>query len=643
MPIVIDIFGQLLGSIGIVFFVLSTTSIIFQVWLASSSLSERNNPYVLYAVSNLGSFAGLLSYPLLFELVFTLNTQLKIWRIMYLVLFCFHLIAFKVIAMKEKVRQESQALDKVGFKDKFVWFLLSMAAAAVFLSVTNIITYEITPMPLLWVIPLCIYLLSFVLNFKKTPWCPCWIRDKLHLTAAYAIFLFFLTQKRILPLVIEIACHLFILFIFCMFCQNELNRRKPGLSHNLTTFYLLIACGGFVGGLLVSWVFPLIPTSMVEYLFGLFIIFFALIIDTKTKKIDSYRFRLIIYTTVLLLLWPTIFKGYNIFGLIMIVLIFKFIYAEFKGIPLATALSLFVILCFSPLIDLLWAPNLYTYRHRNYYGIYRIYEKNARKFLLNGTTVHGGQYLSKQRETEPTAYYHSLTPLGKIMTCGLFNLNRIGVIGLGTGGIAAYGQSWRVIDFFELDPDVLRIASEQFTFLRKSSSKINYILGDARISLLKMPKDTKYDMLVVDAFSGDSIPVHLLTTDAISEYLKRVSDSGIILLHISNRYIGLEPVLISNARVLDLYGCISSNRASKENDAFPSIWFALTKDKNTFEKLTGQLKWSKQYSGAGGKNIRPWTDEYSNMLGVIKIDDFLSQVKNFRLFYWDDNLGEYRD
>lgn len=628
----IDVFGQLLFSIGLVFFVLSTTSIIFQSWLAASSLPEHSNPYVLYAVSNLGSFSALLSYPFFFETHFDLGTQLNIWRIGYLFLLLFHFITFSLIRItyKPELRQPQY---NITTKDQLRWFLLAAAGVIAFLSVTNIITYEIAPAPLLWIIPLCIYLISFVLNFKERPFCPVWIKDKFHLTIAFSILFFFLTLQKILPFAIEIIVYSVSLFIICMFCQNELVINKPKDPGNLTIFYLVIAFGSFIGGMFTSWIIPLVSTLMIEYLSSLFVISCALVIGEKRIPIGTYYIRLIFYIACLIMLWPLVFPRYNIFGLIFIFLMFKFIYTELKAKPQALFLSLLSILFITPSVDSFWTMNYYVYTHRNYYGIYKIYEKGPTRFLMNGTTLHGAQYISSKKEMEPLTYYHRATPVGNLMASDIFNFNRTGIVGLGAGTLAVYGKTGQAIDFFELDPDVFYIANKYFTYLKKSPAKINYIFGDARVSLNKV-SDNYYNLLIIDAFSGDSVPIHLLTTEAISEYRNRLTKDGIILFHVSNRYLNLVPVLFSNAKALHAYASVKSNFDSPKRELCASVWVALTWSEDSFKNLTLKLKWDKKYSRQPVKYRRPWTDLYSNILSVFRMRRFLDSVKGFQPFYW---------
>jgi tetratricopeptide (TPR) repeat protein len=288
-----------------------------------------------------------------------------------------------------------------------------------------------------------------------------------------------------------------------------------------------------------------------------------------------------------------------------------------------------------PPVVSLWDRHQYIYKHRNYYGIYKIYEGNEKRFFLNGTTLHGAQYILEKRDTEPLTYYHPSTPIGKFLKSGLFNYQRIGVIGLGAGSLAAYNKEDQAMDFFELDPEVFTIAKKYFAFLNKSHGKINIVFGDARLTLDKVPQNY-YDVLIVDAFSGDAVPVHLLTTEAISEYRKHLTEKGVIVFHISNRYLDLSPVLFSNAIALHSYVCRGYNRGFALG-AYPSFWVALTWDSGNFEKLTSELKWSK--SAKYGTEWL-WTDQYSNIISTFKFDSLVSQIKEFQPFYWNFNFDQ---
>jgi len=562
---VTDIFGKLFLTIGPVFFVLSTTSIILQAWLAGSKLPGRSNPYVLYAASNFGSILALLTYPVFFELFFGLDTQLLIWRSCYAALLALHFIVFRLVIMPpEEAPAVKGTLEKITEKRKISWFFLGAASVIGFLSVTDIITYEITPAPFLWVIPLSIYLVSFVLNFKSSPWCPGWIRENFHFTAGFGVLLFFLAKKALFPFALCMAAYYTVLFSICMFCQHRLSADRPAATGGLTLFYLVIAAGGVFGGIFVSWIMPRISSFSAEFPVSFLLVYLALSLSGTKKRIGVQPVRMIAYILLFLILWPAVFKGSK---------------------------------------DL--------YRHRNYYGNYRVFAEYPLLYFCHGSTIQGTQLLAGPAAKMPTAYYHTRTPAGGILRSDIFELDNIAVIGLGAGTLAAYGKEGQVFDFFELDPDIFFIADKLFGYLKSSAAAINHYFGDARISLGDMPA-RGYDLLIIDVFSGDSIPAHLLTLEAFEEYKRHLARDGIVLIHITNRYIDLAPVLASAARASGAYAGINSN-TGKGDIFLASRWGALTWSEDAFRKLTGELNWREL---RGVKEVRPWTDLYSNVLPV---------------------------
>ena len=633
LPMVFSISWQLLWGIGACFFFLSTTSVIFQSWLASSELEDRENPYPLYGVSNLGSFAALLTYPWFFEAVFDLNVQLTIWRLAYLALVILHLAAFVIIKVSRPVAQDTKGQPPVSRKDRLRWVLLGAAGVIMFLSITNSITYAVMPMPLLWILPLSIYLASFALNFKKNPWCPAWVRGKFHIVLAVSVILYFFTEGRILDFAIMLIAYLAVLFAVCMVCQSELYKSRPSDDRNLTSFYLAISLGGFLGGIVVSWIMPLVSSATVEYLIGLLAVCSALAIGQKRPLFQKTDILVVAGLAALLAVWPMAFSGYNVFGVVIIVWAFCAAYARLNARPLMLGVSVLLALgmAASPLTGLLWSKQRVLYRHRNYYGIYKVHDAQEKRYLTNGTTLHGAQYLIKERENEPLIYYNSATPLGRLLISPVFTGEPLGVVGLGAGAVAAYGRKGQTIDFFELDPEVYRIADKYFTYLKNCAASVNFIFGDARISVGGKPEHY-YGMLIIDAFSGDYIPAHLLTTEAILEYRMHLVNKGILLFHVTNRYLFLSKVLFAGANSLGAYACMAGNQASL--DAFSSEWVALTWDKNIFNALTSTLEWRPAPEELP-KNIKPWTDQYTNVLSILKAESLINQIKAFQPFYWD--------
>lgn len=310
IPMVFDVFGQLIFVIGLSFFALSTMSIIWQVWLSKSYLPERSNPYVLFSVSNLGSFAALLSYPFFFELIFDLHMQQNIWRINYGILLILQLLALKFINVRKEREAIARQTLRIPPKQIMNWVLYSASGVMVFLSVTNIVTLEITPMPLLWVIPLALYLLSFVLVFKQNSYCPGWIKSHYSVLIGFGILFYFIMKARMLPVLLELIILFLVTFGVCLFAQFKLYLQKPANHQLLPYYYFMIALGGFVGGVIVTWVIPLLTTTLLEYFVGFLGIAIALDIEHKEKRLTESLI-LIICLIALLLLWPKIFPHYN--------------------------------------------------------------------------------------------------------------------------------------------------------------------------------------------------------------------------------------------------------------------------------------------------------------------------------------------
>src|SRR3990167_2036624 len=631
IPLALDVFGRLLTTIGPVFFVLSTISITTQMWFSASGFSKKISPYSLYAVSNLGSFGALLTYPFLFEVYWGLSAQINIWRVLYFLLIGLNLWAYRTVGVKEIKKEMIETAAPLRASDDASWFLWGAAGVMMFLSVNNMITNEIAPVPLLWIIPLCLYLLSFVFNFKLRPWCPSWIGRKIHLILGFSALLFFLVDQRYFPFMISLLLLGAAQFILCMYCQNQLISRKPKDDCRLTRFYVLVSLGGFAGGLFTTWFITLISQSLVEYLFGLLVIAATPLLKKTKFDVRPLHIVFILLLMVVLTAWPMLFVQYNVLALAMILMIFKIIYGELRKSAHALFLSLVCILVTAYYAPLLWNRGHGFYVKRNYYGICEVIDSEGIRRLYHGRTLHGAQYLQKERRGEPLSYYASPSALSKILVSPRFSFHRLGVIGLGTGTLSAYTREGQVMDFYELDPDIYAIADKYFTFIHQAKGKLNFIFGDARLSLDKNP-DAKYDFLLVDAFGGDAVPVHLLTQEAVQKYRNHLQEKGILMFHVSNRYLDLRYVL---ARVADALGAHVCGKVSDNSSALGGIsrWIVMTWDKTVFDTLVSEFGWIAPSLEILQKS-RLWTDQYSSILPAIKLGDLLDSIKNFKPFYW---------
>jgi spermidine synthase len=562
--LVIDIFMKLLLSIGPVFFVLATISLVTQSWLSLSSLKQKDNPYALYAVSNLGSFAGLLTYPFLFEFYLTNTQQLNSWRLMYFVLVALNFIALKIIPVEKNIITSD---EKVSIKAPLAWQWLCLSASGVvlFLSVTNIMTYEIAPVPLLWIIPLSIYLLSFVLNFKNKPWMPSWINRFIFILVSLATIYYFFSKMLTIQALFSTVVFNILLFILCMFVQGQLIKTKPH-HKDLTIFYVMISLGGLLGGVLTSWIIPLVSSNLVEFLVGL------ALLSLGAKR-----------------LWLTL--------IIVIAITFS---SSIEGhIKNHTSIA----------------------KKRNYYGIYDIFESKGLRIMLHGTILHGIEFAEPSRRWIPLGYYSPTSPLGEILVNDdIFKTHRIAGIGLGAGTISMYSSPYRPIDFYELDPDVIDLAKKNFGYLSLAPGPVNIFVGDARISLEKQ-KDVLYDIMIIDAFGGDSIPTHLVNKDVTALYKKHLNPQGAVLFHIPNRYFDLKPILAHIAD--DLGGYAAFKATPDEGLTMRTVWGIITWDQQKYLELVTHHGWEilDVYSY---RSIRSWSDDYSTILPIIRFD----QLKN---------------
>ncbi|MBI5149778.1 MAG: fused MFS/spermidine synthase [Candidatus Omnitrophica bacterium] len=631
LPLALDVFVRLLITIGMVFFVLSTVSIVSQTWLSASGLSGETSPYELYGVSNLGSFAALLSYPFIFEAHWDLPRQLLFWRALYF--FCVGLNIWALIRVKISAGEGDAAgrpsADGVKFSQAASWLVLGAAGVTVFLSVNNIITSEIIPVPLLWIIPLSLYLLSFVLNFRRRPWCPPWVVSRVHLLLGCAALLFFLIEQRFLPVMIALLLLCAVQFLLCLYCQNRLIAQKPRDDRHLTLFYVIFSSGGFAGGLLTTWVVPLVSYSPVEYLIGLLAISLAIILEEKKFYFTAYHF---LWVTVLafgVVAWPVFFTQYSVWGLLLIFMLFRLVFHfKLKQSPAAVALALacMVAVAYCPAVK--WAGGgRAVYTKRNYYGISEVVDSAGARALYHGETLHGAQYLAENKKGEALAYYNAQSPAAKILLADDLSSRRIALVGLGPGALAAYGRPDQTLDFYELDPDMYFIAGRYFTYLRDSPAKINFIFGDARRSLEKAPA-ARYDLMVVDAFGGDSIPFHLLTREAISLYRERLNSRGVILFHVSNRYLDLKDVLARAGASLDAHVAYA---VSEQEPVFNTVstWVVMTWDDASFQALRARPRWVDPDARAVA-GIRLWTDQYINIFPMIKWGRILNTIRDFR-------------
>jgi SAM-dependent methyltransferase len=571
------ILALLFATVGLPYFLLSSTSPLVQSWFARAF--PGSSPYRLFALSNFASMLALLGYPLLFEPWFTNQDQSFWWSAGYAL---FTLIAAALAWKSRELApltveggQIAATADEPAPRARQIalWLALAAMGSVTLLAVSNHLTQNISSIPLLWVIPLAVYLLTFILCFEGRRW---YHRDIYLGSLAWmlCVMAWFLYDKTLqFELLWHVAVFTIGLYFVCMFCHGELARRRPGARH-LTLFYLVVSAGGVMGGVLVGIVAPVTLPGYLELEIALAVVA-ALALGTNLRR-----------PLPIVALLVVVF-AFTCFALVMVVRNFT---------------------------------DDTVYIERNYYGVLRVKENVSHvddtdmryRSLVHGSILHGEQWLSEKYRRSATTYYKPTSGLGLTLAAFEGKPIRVGVIGLGAGTIATYGDGDDVYRFYDINPAVVRVAKTWFTFLADSPAKIEIVLGDARLSLEReAPQD--YDVLAVDAFSGDSIPVHLITVEAFTEYLRHLKPGGVIAFHVSNRFLDLKPVLLAIAEKHGLeYAYLHE---SGESGGTTSDWVILTRDKSFIlrpeivaatEPVAPQPDW------------RLWTDSYNNLVQVFR-------------------------
>jgi len=628
LPLAAGVFVHLLLTVGLPFLTLSTTSLLLQRRLSVSDLPERENPYVLYGASNLGSMLALVTYPTVFEPLLGLEQQRAAWWAGYAAVVALHAFcrggAFPGSAPPERC-------GNLPFRLPLGWFLLSGGACALLVATTNVITLDVAAVPLLWVLPLILYLSAFVLTFSARPWCPPWARGFLPWAVILGIHLQLMLQFRLaLPAWLPIAAYLLVLFFVCLNCCDRLIRRKPDDPRHLTSFYVAIALGGFCGSALVSWVVPVFSRSLAEYPLAFAIVAAALAVirDRNRGNCDRTRRKWIetaVCVTIVGVAMGVIpplagrFTGGGESALRPLALVVTVPVALAlrlaAGRPWQFAVTLAVVLLLLGRVEERAAGAASVLRFRNYYGIYKVLEKDNMRYLKHGTTLHGRQYVAGPAVKTPLAYHHPTTPVGEIMTSPRFAFKRVAMIGLGAGALATYIDAGRSLTIYELDPDNLAVAESYFTYLslaRGRGVKPRFVWGDGRVSL-RRETSSSFDLLVIDAFSSGSIPVHLVTVEAFREYFRALDPDGLILLNVSRKVLDVVPVVYGTVQTAGGFACEKSNVGRCHPDADETRWMAISADRALIQALVRDMQWQPGI----GKKARPWTDRYSNIFGAL--------------------------
>jgi len=626
----------LLVSIGLPFFLLSANAPLLQNWFSNIRHPHAKNPYFLYSASNLGSFMALLSYPFLLEPLMRTSSQMSFWSVLYcLFIGLISLSAFllhKHFTSKhteEEIIEEELIEEKPTLKRKLHWIILSFVPSSLMLGVTTFITTDIASIPLIWIIPLSLYLLTFVFAFApKQPLYENSLNAQIIMTSVVSILLIFMINdlKELLIL------HLFMFFAISMVCHGQLSKTKPSAKY-LTEFFLLISLGGVLGGMFNSLIAPVIFDTIIEYNIVIVLACFMRPLIGKYKDTKKEK-RLDIIIPLAFLAF--IFAYFGIYGIIInnelfaidlrtsfklvFILIFFFLCYKFHRRPVRFALciaSLFIAIpivtdektALVPTISA-WKSNL-LHIERNFFGVSRV-QGGDFNTLWHGTTVHGIQ-LKNEKLLRPTTYYAHLEEVFAELKSSVA-LKPVGLIGLGAGTVVCYGVKGQEFDLFEIDQTVINIASNKdyFTFLSDCPPNKNIILGDGRLEIAKK-EDGRYGIIIIDAFSSDAIPMHLLTMEAMETYLSKVSEDGLIAFHISNRHLDLEPVLSKLSKEHGVFSLTKIHKPDPENQVRGAKWVVFAKKEATLTNFKTNKGWTElKYD-----NSAAWTDDYSNIIQLL--------------------------
>jgi hypothetical protein len=597
------ILALLAVTVGAPYFLLSSTSPLLQAWYARHH--RGGMPYRLFALSNGASMLALLSYPLLVEPNLPTRMQALAWSAAYVAfaLLC-GLTAWRSSRqpMVEAEAPEEAPADPPPSTDRFLWLMLSACASVLLLVVTNHLTQDIAAIPFLWILPLSVYLLSFIICFES----PRFYRRAVFLplvTIALVFMAYQLWPQRqsltppgyldfLLPPLLyfqnlsmraSIVLFTLALFICCMVCHGELVRTRPHPRY-LTRFYVAVSLGGVCGGLFVGLLAPGIFHTYDEFPIGLalcaLLVFRVLYPDTS--RLGG--------------IWKWLATG-----------------------ALAAAACSYV----AGLLLVMQEMNAgYRLAERNFYGQLKVREEGDQTLdefaclqLIHGTINHGEQFVREPRRHQPVTYFCPDSGVGRAMRALEGHPRRIGMLGLGCGTLAAYGQPGDVIRIYEINPLVVAIANHEFTYLRDTAAKVEIVMGDGRLNLEAEPAQ-KFDILVMDAFSGDSVPVHLITREAFQTYVRHLKPDGILAVNMTNNYLDLEPVMERAAAAVGkvAYSYFFQGETGDEV-CFTSSW-ALIMDRRTWDAqptLHDDAKLLRQV-----RKFRTWTDDFSNMFGILR-------------------------
>jgi spermidine synthase len=649
------------GTIGLPYFVLSATGPLLQQWF--SARHPGVSPYRLYALSNIGSLLALLSYPVFFEVKFTRLVQANLWSAGFVVFaalcgYCAWLSWRQAAAPMSPVAATADpdaadplvaALEAPSATDKLLWVTLPAIASVLLLATTNKLCQDVAVIPFLWVLPLSLYLLSFVICFDHARW---YNRPVFGALLAIGLVVVFqlLASGNGAPLWLQVTGYTGALFVACMFCHGELYQLKP-LPRHLTGYYLAISAGGALGGILVALVAPAIFSDYRELPIGLWLLsYFAGIVCFRHRS-WALAYGTAVGLMLAMFVLPVMrahiddrvevgtefleFFSYRAWAILVGLVLFlaAAVSVRSRGLlrewrPRLGGFMMALSVAVGVTVIVQWQDRdtgMLVDSSRNFYGTLKVFEHNIGDpaehyyLLLHGATTHGLQLTADDKAMLHTTYYgensgvglaieHLPRPAGQ---------RRIGLVGLGTGTLASYGTPGDYLRIYEINPAVKRLAESRFTYLRRCPAKVDVIMGDARLSMereVAAQDAQKFDLLALDAFSSDAIPVHLLTKEAFALYWRELKSDGILAVHTSNRYLELRPVVERLAAESGLTAVTISDDLEPTWWIYRTTWILVTKNESFLEQpaISEVAEWAQAAKGP------LWTDDHASLYEILR-------------------------
>lgn len=632
------LFGLMARTIGAPFLLLSATAPLLQMWFADTGAPGSRDPYHLYAASNLGSMTALIAYPLLIEPRIGLAAQDRLWSLSF-VLLC-GLILFAAIMLLASRRRgarrdtsaaiadaplesapEAEPPAAVDWRLRARWLALAFCPSSLLLGVTTYLTTDVAAIPLFWVVPLALYLLTFVLVFARRKLLPHGLMVRLQPYIVLPLLLTLVLSRTATWWLFLL--HLAGFFVTAMVCHGELAKSRPAVSR-LTEYYVIMSVGGMLGGLFNALLAPVLFNSLIEYP----LIMAAACLLRPAPAGQALRARdwaVPLAAWLVLAACIRLAQRLDASATVLQVVIGLGLLLAFSAYhrPLRFGLALIAVVLATGGMDVTHTRSVAA--TRNFFGVLRVVEETvpgvgSYRSMLHGHTIHGVQRLDAEQD-EPLSYYHRGGPLGQLFAAlaPARQPRSIAAVGLGIGTVAAYCGPDQQLDFYEINPAVARLARDRryFSLLTDCAPDSRIVLGDARLTLAKAP-DAAYDLIILDAFSSDAIPLHLVTREALEIYLGRLAPGGLVMFHVSNRYLDLIPALAALAKELSLAGrwqdC-PTDKAETDAQKVRSTWVVMGRTPVALAILDGDPRWKPLPENPG---IAPWTDDYSNIFDVIE-------------------------